>query len=154
MSTPRLRARVPSASAVTVARLDKHILKFHKKGKDQSGKCDVAYTNNETDVVFGVVFEIAESEKPVLDKHEGLKIGYEEKSVAVFTEDGKELEAFSYYATNIDPSLNPYAWYREHVIRGAHEHGLPAEYTSIISAVASMPDLDQIRHEKELSIYL
>lgn len=154
MSTRRLRARVPSASVVAVARLDSHRLKFHKKSKDESGKCDVEYTNNEMDVVFGVVFHIVDSEKSELDRHEGLNSGYKEKCVSVHTEDGRELKVFYYYATNIDPNLNPYGWYKEHVIRGAREHGLPAEYISAISAVESIPDHNQTRHIKELSIYL
>jgi cation transport regulator ChaC len=153
MSTPRLKERVPSARAIAVARLHKHRLKFHKKSKDNSGKCDAECTNDEKDVVYGVVFEIAASEKPELDKHEGLKNGYEEKSVSVNTDDGKELKAVTYYATNVDSKLKPYEWYKEHVIRGAHEHGLPAKYISTISAVEAMPDPDKSRHERELSIY-
>ena len=153
MSTPRLRIRVPSARAVAVARLHKHRLKFHKKSKDNSGKCDAECTNDEKDVVYGVVFEIAASEKPELDKHEGLKNGYEEKRVSIYTEDGKELNAATYYASNIDSKLKPYDWYKEHVVRGAKEHCLPFEYIKLLEAVESVADSDQKRHDKELSIY-
>ena len=153
MSIPRLTERVPSAHAVAVARLQKHRLKFHKKGKDNSGKGDAECTNDKNDVVYGVVFEIAASEKPELDRHEGLSNGYEEKSVSICTRDGKELIAFTYYATNIEPELKPYEWYKEHVIRGAREHGLPADYINILLAVEVMPDPDQSRHERELAIY-
>lgn len=89
MSTPRLRKRVPSACVVAVARLLKHRLKFHKKSKDDSGKCDAECTNDEKDVVYGVVFGIAASEKPELDKHEGLNDGYEEKSVSIYAKEVK-----------------------------------------------------------------
>ena len=153
MSTPRLVERVPSARAVAVARLQNHRLKFHKKGKDGSGKGDIECTADEKDVVYGVVFEIATSEKTQLDKHEGLHNGYEDKSVSVFSQDGKEQIAVTYYATNIDPDLKPYEWYKEHVIRGAREHGLPADYINIILDIEAMPDPDRARHERELSIY-
>ena len=153
MSTLRLTDRVPSACAIAVARLHKHRLKFHKKSKDHSGKCDAECTNDEKDVVYGVVFRIAPSEKPELDKKEGLKNGYEEKSVSVYAQDGKELKAVTYYATNIDPTLKPYEWYKEHVVRGAREHGLPTEYINTIAAVEAMPDPDKSRHARELSIY-
>jgi gamma-glutamylcyclotransferase len=153
MSTPRLLERVPSARAVAVARLHKHRLQFHKKGRDNSGKGDVECTNDQKDVVYGVVFEIAVSEKPGLDRYEGLKNGYEEKSVPIHARDGEELIAVTYYATNIDPELKPYEWYKEHVVRGAREHGLPADYINIILGVEVVTDPDKSRHERELSIY-
>lgn len=153
MSTPRLMDRVPLARAVAVGQLQKHRLRFHKKSKDNSGKCDAECTNNENDVVYGVVFEIATSEKPELDRKEGLGNGYKEKTVSVYAQDGRELEAVTYYATSTDPKLKPYEWYKEHVVRGAREHGLPAEYVNTIEAAEAMLDPDYSRHEKELSIY-
>lgn len=153
MSTPRLRERAPSARALTVARLPNHKLRFHKKSKDGSGKCDAKFTNNERDVVYGVVFEIKASEKPVLDKAEGLGDGYEEKCISVYTHDDREMNAVTYYATHIDPERKPYEWYKEHVVRGAREHGLPADYILAISEVEALPDPDKSRHERELSIY-
>ena len=154
MSTIRLTERVPSAHAVAVARLQKHRLKFHKVGKDSSGKGDIECTYDEKDFVYGVVFEILNSEKPQLDSHEGFKNGYDDKIVSIYTQDGKELSAFTYFATNIDPDLKPYEWYIEHVIRGAREHGLPADYINIILDIDAMADPDTRRHERELSIYL
>lgn len=153
MSTPRLTDRVPSARAVTVARLHKHKLKFHKKSKYGSGKCDAEFTNDAEDVVYGVVFQISAAEKPELDRKEGLRNGYEEKNVSVIAQNGETLDAVTYYATSTDSSLKPYDWYKEHVIRGAREHGLPPEYIATIDAINSMPDPDNKRHEKELSIY-
>lgn len=153
MSTPRLVDRVPSAKAVSVARLERHKLKFHKKSKDGSGKCDIEFTNDPNDVVYGVVFQILVSEKPALDKKEGLSNGYKEKLVYVFSQNGKSFGAVTYYATDIDPSLKPYHWYKEHVVRGATEHHLPSEYIKSIETVESVPDPDSKNHEKELSIY-
>ena len=153
MSTPRLTGRVHSARAVTIAQLHKHKLKFHKRSGDRSAKCDAEYTNNVGDVVYGVVFQISAAEKPELDIKEGLRNGYEGKIVSVIAQNGETLDAVTYYATNIDPSLNPYDWYKEHVIRGAREHGLPPEYIATIDAINSMPDPDTERHKRELSIY-
>ncbi len=153
MSTPRLRNRVPSARAVAVARLKQHRLKFHKQGKDSSGKCDAECTNYAQDVVYGVVFEIAASQKPKLDEKEGLQNGYEEKNVLVYIGYGEELKAVIYYATHIEPTLKPYEWYKEHVLRGAREHGLPADYVTTIETVTATPDPDKSRHDSELSIY-
>lgn len=145
--------RVPSAEAVSVARLERHRLKFHKRSKYGSGKCDIEHTNNPSDVVYGVVFQIRASEKSALDKKEGLGNGYDEKSVSVIAQNGESLNAVTYYATDIDSSLKPYHWYKEHVVRGAKEHHLPLEYIKSIEAVESVADPDQKRHDKELSIY-
>ena len=68
--------------------------------------------------MHGVVFEISLSEKPALDKKEGLGSGYDEKYVTVVSASGEEYEAVTYYATNIDDSLKPCDWYKEHVLRG------------------------------------
>lgn len=153
MSIPRLTERLPSAQAVTCARLYKHRLKFHKRGQDGSGKCDIESTFNTQDVVHGVVYQIARPDKPALDSKEGLGSGYEEKNVTVISPNCEVLVASTYYATRIDVSLAPYDWYKEHVLRGAHEHSLPPEYIAGIEGIQSMPDSNKNRAEKELSIY-
>src|SRR5438552_200988 len=54
MAIERLKARVPSAELVCIADLAGHQLKFHKRSKrDQSGKCDAAYTGSPQDKVTG-----------------------------------------------------------------------------------------------------
>ena len=153
MSTLRIQHRVESATAVSAARLHGHVLRFHKKSIDGSAKCDIERTSNKDDIVHGVVFEILASEKPVLDRFEGLGIGYDEKQVSIILPDGGSVSATTYYAIHIDASLSPYHWYKEHVIRGAREHALPDEYIAAIEAVPSVPDPDQDKHIRELSIY-
>ena len=154
MSVRRLSDRVPSAKVMSTTRLYEHQLKFHKKSKkDGSAKCDVFYTGNDEHVVHGVVFEINEDDKETLDRCEGCGSGYEEKTVTLELVDGDTIEAFTYYATNIDPSLKPFHWYKEHVIRGAKEHSLPDDYVRMIQQVESFDDPDKERHIKEMSIY-
>ena len=53
-----------------------------------------------------------------------------------------------------DATLNPYNWYKEHVLRGARENNLPHDYISIIEKIESLPDPDMDRHEQELAIYI
>jgi gamma-glutamylcyclotransferase len=153
MSTARLRERAPSVRVVTVAWLEKHKLAFHKRSKDGSGKCDAAYTGDTNDIVYGVVFEISALEKQGLDTKEGLGNGYEQKDVSIVADNGEMFTAATYYATNTDPSLRPYEWYKEHVLLGAREHGLPADYIASIEVVSPIPDPDRQRHEKELAVY-
>ncbi|MCU7875164.1 MAG: gamma-glutamylcyclotransferase [Candidatus Thiodiazotropha sp. (ex Lucinoma borealis)] len=151
MSTRRLIDRVPSAKFISVASLSEHKLKFHKKSKYGSAKCDAFRTNDSIDVMYGVIFEILASEKPALDEKEGINNGYEEKHVTVVSDSGEKFTVVTYYATNIDASLKPCDWYIEHVLRGAQEHGLPIAYIEEIKAIESIPDPDN--YEKEMQIY-
>lgn len=152
MSARRIQARVPSARFVAVAELPGHRLRFHKAAGDGSAKCDAQETGNPSDRVIGVVYEIDDAEKPELDRHEALGFGYDEKPVALNTSDGK-IEAWMYYATRIDKTLKPFHWYKDHVLIGARENGLPADYIAWIEAVSSIHDPKPERHARELSIY-
>jgi len=153
MSTPRIKHRVESATVVSIARLYGHSLQFHKKSIDGSAKCDIMHTNRPDDIVHGVVFEILASEKHILDRYEGLGSGYDQKQVSLALPHGESVAAVTYYAIDIDVSLSPYHWYKEHVIRGAREHALPVEHIRAIEAITSVPDPDHDNHVKELSIY-
>lgn len=153
MSVPRLKDRVPSANVKYVATLNGHILQFHKKSIDGSSKCDAYETNNPEHSVIGVVFEIADIEKSELDRKEGLGYGYKEKNVTLITESGETIVAITYYATNIDPELKPYHWYKHHVLTGARENGLPKSYVDTIGNIESISDPNSKRHEREMAIY-
>ncbi|NIQ00477.1 MAG: gamma-glutamylcyclotransferase [Nitrospinaceae bacterium] len=153
MSIKRFLKRIPSAKKVAAAQLSNHELKFHKKStRDGSAKCDIAETYHPEKIVFGVVFDIDGSGKYQLDQNEGLGKGYEEKIVEVLSE-GNVLEAITYYATHIDPSLKPYSWYKEHVLRGAKENNFPDEYIQYISGIETIEDPDPKRHADEMAIY-
>lgn len=154
MSVQRLRSRVPSARMIASAMLDGYRLAFHKIGRDGSAKCDAARSAHQGAVVHGVVFELDPVHKCLLDEKEGLGAGYELTWVDVTLPDGRVLEAFMYFATHIDGRLRPYAWYREHVLRGAREHALPKAYIDVIAACDVVDDPDSERHRRELEIYL
>jgi gamma-glutamylcyclotransferase (GGCT)/AIG2-like uncharacterized protein YtfP len=153
MSTPRINQRINSATVVATARLYRHSLRFHKKSVDGSAKCDIMHTKSPEDIVHGVVFEIPASEKHILDQYEGLGSGYNQKRVSIILPHGESIRAVTYYATHLDSSLCPYHWYKEHVLRGAREHALPAEHIAAIEAVPSVADPDCNKHIEELSIY-
>jgi gamma-glutamylcyclotransferase len=154
MSLRRLKApeRVPSAKKLCVAKLPEHRLMFHKKSSDGSAKCDAYYTGNRKDFVLGVLFEVDQSEKEQLDRVEGLGSGYQEKEVTLLTDSGEQ-NAVVYYATDIDPNLKPYSWYKHHVLVGASENNLPAKYVAGIEGVDSVVDQDRTRESKELNIF-
>jgi hypothetical protein len=154
MAPERLQARVPSAEPLQRAWLPEHQLRFHKHSRvDGSAKCDACHTGDPGHLVHGLLYRMRAAEKAVLDRAEGLGSGYEIKQVSLLLPRGGEVTAFTYYATDIHPSLQPYRWYREHVLRGARYAGLPPEYIEAIAAIEAVADPDRLRHERELAIY-
>lgn len=153
MSTRRLLRRVPSARVIDAARLAGHRLAWHKRGADGSGKCDILPTVPE-DVVYGVLYHIDAGHRGVLDRFEGLGWGYELKHVDVCLLNRNEsLTAFTYRATRIDAGYIPYDWYRDHVLIGAREHNLPADYIRLIENVPTFEDVDKRREQTERRIH-
>ena len=144
---------MPSAERLGLFILEQHVLRFHKISRDGSGKCDVFQTDDPDDSVFGALFKIDPGEKPVLDEIEGLGVGYEEKLVNVKNDVGDVIEAVTYYATRIDPSLKPYSWYLNHVIVGAKEINVPAHYLKGIQSIESIEDRDTKRDAEQRAIH-
>lgn len=140
----RLRERAPSARVIAAGMLKGHALRWHKVGQDHSGKCDALATGNDSDVVYGVLYEILASDKPSLDAAEGLGAGYAEKEVDIHTLSGV-VHAHLYYATHVDSAMVPFAWYKALVVAGAQQHTLPAAYVAGLMAVRSIPDPDAAR---------
>ncbi|CAD7845492.1 MAG: hypothetical protein [Olavius algarvensis Gamma 3 endosymbiont] len=92
-------------------------------------------------------------DKLELDGYEGAGIGYERRQISVTAIHGTAVDAFTYYALQVDHRRQPYHWYKEHVLRGALEHGFPAPYIEHIRATPSIDDRDTERQRRELSIY-
>lgn len=152
MCTGRLRARVPSATPRVVAKLLKHRFVYHKPSRDGSGKADAYYTGDAADFIWGIVFELSAAEKSDLDAVEGLGQGYSQKLVSVTDLQGKEYEAWTYYATAIESSLKPYSWYARFVIEGGKQHGLPLEYIEMLAKTDSVDDSDTARDVRNRAI--
>ncbi|KRT55112.1 gamma-glutamylcyclotransferase family protein [endosymbiont of Ridgeia piscesae] len=153
MSLRRMTARIPDAHSLGIACLPKHSLKFHKSGRDGSGKCDAYHTGVACDYILGHLYQISREAGQTLDLYEGRGNGYERKSVRLIVPGAGELEAFTYYATQIDAGLAPFDWYKHHVVIGAEEAGLSEDYRREIAVLASVPDPDLERHRREMAIY-
>lgn len=153
MSFKRIRQRTPSAVPLGTFSLPEHQLVFHKHGRDDSAKCDAFYTGNGNNIIFGRLYEIDEIEKSVLDQAEGLGNGYEEKVVRLSNARGIMTKAITYYAIDINDSLKPFTWYKQHVLNGAREANLPEEYIGFIESVPAIKDNDTMREMEQLSIH-
>lgn len=142
MLTERLKARVPNARCLGIVRTLGRRLEFHKRSSDESGKCDLPKTGNNSDVVYGVLFDVPDSQRRDLDYAEGLDRGYKDALIEVLDSDSHPVSATGYFATAdaIDSQLVPYDWYHYLVVSGAKQHNLPADYILSLVAVHSIPD--------------
>lgn len=155
MSSARLGARLNTSRSVGAGILAGHRLEFHLRSRnDGSAKCNAFHTGCEQDAVHGVLFRFAAHELPVLDRYEGRGIAYERVEVEVSGPAGARVRAQTYRALSVDPGPLPFDWYKEHVVRGAREHRLPAEYVAALEAVPADHDTDSERRARELSIYV
>lgn len=141
MLTRRLTAknRAPSANPIGIGYVEGRRLTFDKVSQDGSGKCDAEATGNNSYRVYGVIFEIASTEKATLDQAEGLGSGYKGERIEVVTAAGK-LQVNTYIATKKEPVLRPYRWYKAITVAGAMEHGLPRDYVEWLRAFESVED--------------
>jgi hypothetical protein len=139
LSSERMRRsdRAPSARIVGTAALSGHVLAWHKRGADGTGKCTIRPTGSRADGVWGVLWEIDAADVERLDAVEGP--GYERVDVEVTTANQK-MSAFSYRArtTYVDEALRPADWYREVVLAGAREHGLPAAWIRSLEGASAV----------------
>lgn len=140
MSSARLHEFVPHAKFVANGYVEGHRLTFDKESEDGSGECDAEKTEATEHHVWGVVWEIDETEKPEFDRAEGLGKGYAEIEVSVHTGARKPIVATMYYATNKNPNLQPTRAYLKHVVDGAREHELPEEYCVLLERTVCRED--------------
>lgn len=147
MATARLRKRIPSCKPLSIATLPDHTLRFHKRGKDGSGKCN-AFAGGGGNSVIGVLFSFDLAEQVDLDRAEGVGRGYERAEVTVIKDQNCTQKAMTYLATAdyIDGKLQPYGWYKNFVLAGGWEHGLPPEYIAeYIQAIEAIVDPNKKR---------
>ncbi|MCH8992617.1 MAG: gamma-glutamylcyclotransferase [Acidobacteria bacterium] len=85
-------------------------------------------------------------ERARLDTAEGLGRGYRDPQVRIETAHGM-LTAFAYVATPdaVDATLVPFDWYRDLVVAGARESGLPDPYVTALASVTAICDPDSVR---------
>ncbi|MFN3163114.1 MAG: gamma-glutamylcyclotransferase family protein [Pseudohongiellaceae bacterium] len=153
MSQRRLQQRLSGSTSLGYARLPGYDVVFHKRGsRDSSGKCGLVAAPGDT-WAHGVVFTINDHHKPLLDDIEGVGDGYACHDVTVHHEQLGLLPCLTYLAEELDESLRLYPWYLEHVLVGAREHDLPADYIQHLQTLPTIDDPDSARHDRELAIY-
>ena len=151
MLTRRLTdpSRAPSAVVCGVAGARGFVVRFHKMGADGSGKCTLVATRDAAAVAYGVLYELADSDSAKLDRVEGVLTGGYLRSPLQLRclDDGRTTDAVAYVADDryLDTAQVPFDWYRDLVVAGAMEHGLPAPYIDELTRIPATPDPDGVR---------
>ena len=150
MNLNRLSQRVPSAVKALNAYLPRYKLMCNKVSKDGSSKANIMKSDFPGEIVWGVLFNIDAKEKPLLDKAEGLGLGYNEDTLTFYDEFNNPHPAKVYIAEGkaIDNILLPYDWYKEFIVIGAIQNHLPEEYIALLQSIPCIPDPDEKRSLK------
>lgn len=147
----RIEERLGRCETVGMAALPGFDLRFHKRGRDGSGKCDAFRTGDPTDTLYGVVYSLNQSQRDMLDAFEGPGYSSLEISVRIRAE---FVTAYAYVAKDghVDSALPPFSWYKSIVVAGARAHALPAHYIESLDAVYAQSDPDSDREARHLAL--
>lgn len=122
-------------------------LQFHKRSKDESGKCSIRPGGSGVHVA---VYEITVDDKRTLDAIEGVGCGYADEVVDV--PGFSACKTYKAEPSFVDDRLRPYDWYRELVLLGSRFHGFPRDYIAGIQAIEAQPDPDPARRKRHLRL--
>ncbi len=135
MCSQRLLARVPSARVLGRAVCAGYRLVCNKPSRDGSGKANLVEARGTA--AWGVLYRIDLEHWETLDVFEP---DYTRHVCSVRLDDGAQVTAGVYTWLGEAPARAAYDWYREHLLRGAREHGLPRDAIEEIRAWATLRD--------------
>ncbi len=138
MSSARFLARIPAAESVGRGVLSGWRFACNKRGTDGSAKANIVRAEGER--VWGVIYRMPELALSRLDRIEG---GYERIRVEVRLGDAP-LPCVCYASTRHTDHRVPFDWYKEHIIAGAEEFGLPADYVATLRALPQRSPSDRL----------
>jgi len=154
MNIDRLQERTPSAVKVSNASIKGYKFRCNKVSNTGSSKGNIVFTGDENDVVWGVIYEIDDNEKPNLDRVEGLGQGYNQTTITVKNSDNQDEDVQVYVADPgaINENMRPFDWYRDFILSGTEQNKLPEEYIEELRSVQSTIDTNATRRESNYSI--
>lgn len=147
----RLHERIGDVVVDAVGELRATELRFHKRGRDGSGKCNVTTAVDPESSVFGAVYGLTADQVRRLDRFESVGVGYVRRRVTVHLAGGGQRRCFTYVAMPdyVDDRLEPFSWYRTLVCLGARFHGFPRPYLARVARQPARADPDPQRAEEE-----
>jgi len=130
LNLSRMRERVASAEPVGSGRVIGWHLSLDKRGRDGSGKANI--TRADGGEVWGALYRLDPAHWKILDRFEG---GYERVGLEVASAGGV-VRAASYASSVLTPDAVAFDWYRQLILDGALEHGLPEKW---IAGLLTLP---------------
>lgn len=130
----QLKRLCPKAKFVAAATLPDYELSFFGNAPMWGG--GIAHIRERPGkTVEGVVWEISEADRKVLDEYEGYPTLYLHKEIQVRSRAGKTITAVAYIMANPSHEMTPSKRYKQLLISGAEEHGLSDEYIETLEAI-------------------
>ncbi|MEM3399905.1 MAG: gamma-glutamylcyclotransferase family protein [Candidatus Micrarchaeia archaeon] len=114
-------------------------LVFNKKAPNK-GEGYANIVPNKNSKVYGVIYEIEETDILKLDEYEGYPTHYDRQAITVIRSDGTEIKAQVYIAKNdmTDTNLKPSKSYMQYILNGARQHNLPEEYIDFLEKAGGL----------------
>ncbi|WP_076720517.1 gamma-glutamylcyclotransferase family protein [Motiliproteus sp. MSK22-1] len=157
----RLSTRLPKSQLTATIQLNGCQLRFHKRGQDGTGKCNLIFPSSPTQpannseqkikhLCFGALYQLGDNEIQQLDILEG---GYE-RVILEIELDGQRRLAYSYQAKseNIDDALKPFDWYQALVVAGSDYLKFPAVYQQQLNQLRVLADEDMERANRQQAL--
>lgn len=130
MNTKKFKEIIKLAEKMGIGKIEDRRLVFNKKSNDGSTKANLKYQKGNS--VWGVIYRIDIDDLKKLDRKEG---GYSRKEFDIVTGRGVKISAYIYISDKIIENKLPYNWYVNHIIKGAKENNLPADYIKSLEGV-------------------
>ena len=139
MASSQMADRCPGALCLGVARLPDYRLAFDAWSNRRGGLvADVLPAPGSE--VWGVLWEVTDEHTEALDRYEGVARGqYRRATVRAEPTDGGEVEVFAYVICDPGEDGPTTDAYRDILLEGAREHGLPPEWVKAIENVPTLP---------------
>jgi gamma-glutamylcyclotransferase (GGCT)/AIG2-like uncharacterized protein YtfP len=145
MDWNQIRERCPSARFVCIAKLLNHRLAFTRKSEHWACGVADAVPQEATDV-WGVVYQIEETDTGRLDRSEGYSPGRahncycrEERRVLADGEPGKPMNTWVYFAEKESNPPLPNSRYKGLIVEGGKFWHLPKEYLEKLETIEVAP---------------
>lgn len=126
MNFKQMKRRCPGSKFISVGILEGHRFVYDGYSTKRNGAVGNVI-KSESEHVMGAVFEISPKDLESLDFHEGVPIHYQRTRMTINMKDGSSSEAEIYYREG-EKEGKPSKEYRDIVIEGARECGIPEEY--------------------------
>ncbi len=127
MSADAMRRRCPRAKPLGVARLERHRLAVMREGW-------LTAARDPRSAVHGVLWDLALSDMPALDRYEGVAQGLYAKVAQPVVTPGGAKRALVYFGANSGPGV-PRADYLAEIVAAARVWPLPAEGIAALEAI-------------------